>query len=86
MSAEEISTRLVETLALDNRVFPNLSPELQERLKSSVALCLRSGLDFDLDSIELIAAGDQDEAYKKFSGFEGYRILDDTLTEIFNSL
>jgi|ERR1017187_569936 hypothetical protein len=77
--------RLVQEMEGDNGGYTMcVTPKLAKRLQNSVELMQAVNIKFTANEVELIAAGDQDEAMFKFRNQPGYQEMAKILNAIFD--
>lgn len=85
LDPEAIAKKFVDTLSSDNGCRFELESSNWVALVKATEEMINAGWEASRDDIELIAAGDQDEAEAKFMLVPGYREVNEALAAIFDS-
>lgn len=80
-----VRARVIKEMELDNGCTFDHSDANIAELDAAIDEMVKAGWEASQDDIELIAAGDQDEAEEKFKLVPGYPELSVALNKIFNS-
>jgi len=82
-NASMVVEQLIRDMGADNNAVWTPTHEQNANLVGAVQQMLDSGWEASDEDIDLIAAGDQDEAEAKFSAMRGYKELNQVLGEVF---
>ena len=85
LDPEAVAKSLVEAMEADNGCHFELESSNWVALVKATEEMINAGWEAPQDEIELIAAGDQDEAESKFILVPGYNELNTALAAIFDS-